>query len=323
MPLGGHIIELRRSVVERTPRLWAVWAASRPSQLLLIGLLYLLGIGMAVAGGWFGTGDVSWSGVTDSVTTLLSGGIVLLVVSMTIHYANEYADFDTDRLADRTPFSGGSGALVVTGLPVSFLKMVTVVSFVLSLGLIGLLTTISLLHLEMVVIALFGLVLGVAYSLPPTQFIRRGVGEVINLTLGGILVPLYGFATLATPNFYALLVLVPFSLIVGCNLLAVHWPDRSPDRTVGKRTLAVTLQPRELRRLYAVIAIVAIAVAVGMWVAGKLPFSVLGAHLLVLPLLIWGWHTLTRWHNPFPSVAAMVSLAIGMTIAWWGVALGI
>jgi 1,4-dihydroxy-2-naphthoate octaprenyltransferase len=35
----------------------------------------------------------------------------MIVVSISVHYANEYADHKTDALTERTKFSGGSGIL--------------------------------------------------------------------------------------------------------------------------------------------------------------------------------------------------------------------
>jgi 1,4-dihydroxy-2-naphthoate octaprenyltransferase len=42
--------------------------------------------------------------------------VVVLPVSASIHHADEYADYETDSLTRRTPFSGGSGALPESGL---------------------------------------------------------------------------------------------------------------------------------------------------------------------------------------------------------------
>jgi len=51
------------------------------------------------------------------IPSLWVGLAALLPVSAGVHYANEYADYLTDRLTTRTLFSGGSGALAEMGLP--------------------------------------------------------------------------------------------------------------------------------------------------------------------------------------------------------------
>jgi 1,4-dihydroxy-2-naphthoate octaprenyltransferase len=308
--------------VDHVPRFWALWAASRPSQIALIGLLYGLGVGMTAVGPPLVASDAAVTTVDDILapglgTQVVTGLLALLPVSVAVHYANEYADADTDALTDRTPFSGGSGALAETGLPASFLRTAMVVASVLAVGVavIGFLA--GLLSLKAVALLGVILVAGVAYSLPPAALVRRGVGEPINMALGGLIVPVYGAAVVTTPTVFAALAVVPFTLIVGCNLLAVHWPDRHADEAVGKRTLAVRWAPGRIRRAFATLASLAAISTVGLWWTDILPDMVGLAHLAPVPFLVWGWATLTRQRSPLPAVAAMVALAIAGTVAWW------
>ena len=311
-PTSEDIHTLRSWLVRRVPRLWALWAASRPSQLALIGLLYALGVGMAATGP-----PVATTAFAPRLTrSVLVGGVVLVAAAVTVHYANEYADADTDALADRTPFSGGSGALAETGLPASFLRRATlgaggVTVTLLAMGAAGSLAPTA------VALAATILAAGVAYSVPPVALIRRGLGEPVNMALGGVLLPVYGVAVVAPPTPGAVAVVVPFTLVVGCNLLAVHWPDRVADEQVGKRTLAVRWESTRLRRAYAALAVSAALSTVALWRSGLLPPVVAAAHLAPVPLLLWGWTTLTRRRSPFPAVAAMVVLAVALTAGWW------
>lgn len=304
----------RSWLIESVPRLWALWAASRPSQLALIGLLYALGVGMATTGP-----PIVTAAFTPRLTRpLLLGGVAVLAVAVTVHYANEYADADTDTLADRTPFSGGSGALVETELPASFLRRATIGAGVLAVTLLAV-GAFGPLSPTAVVLAATILVAGVAYSLPPVALVRRGLGEPVNMALGGLLLPVYGVAVVAPPTSSAAAVVVPFTLVVGCNLLAVHWPDRVADERVGKRTLAVRWRPIRLRRAYATLAVVAALSTVVLWHGELLPPVVTTAHLTAVPFLLWGWRTLTRKRSPLPAVAAMVVLAVALTAGWWWV----
>ena len=75
---------------------------SRPAQILAIILVYLFG------------SLVDWAHDVDIALSAFFFGLV--VVLSVIHYANEYADCETDSLSRRTPFSGGSGALPESGL---------------------------------------------------------------------------------------------------------------------------------------------------------------------------------------------------------------
>jgi len=308
----------RPALPDRAPRLWTLWAAARPSQVLLVALVYALGLGIATNGPPF-AGD-EWQGLGVELPSLLAGLLAVVAVTVPIHYANEYADAETDRLTERTPFSGGSGALARTGLPRRFLRRATAAATVGSvLAISGLVTTGN--HTPAALLTVI-LGLGLAYSLPPVALIRRGVGELVNAVLGGLLLPLYGVSVVAIPRPAVAAVVLPFALLVGCNLCATHWPDRDADARVGKRTLAVRLVPEKLRRLYATLAVAAGLIIVTLWAIDLLPTPLVLAHLPAVPLLLWGWRTLARQRSPFPAVAAMVVVAVTTTVAWWWLGVG-
>lgn len=316
------------SIVERVPRLWALWAAARPSQVALVLAVYLLGVGLAIAGPPLvaigpATNAPPTTVSSGFLASVLAGAIALVPVTITIHYANEYADSETDALAQRTPFSGGSGALVRTGLPASFLRSATVAAFVVTVLVLMGAVAVGGLSITAIALLLTILVLGLAYSLPPVAFVRRGVGEAVNATLGGIALPLYGVAVVAIPTSAAVLAVVPFSLLAGCNLLATHWADREADAAVGKRTLAVRWSPTRIRRAYATLAAVAAIAAAGLWIGGVFPDVVALAHLVPAPFLVWGGAVLTRQRSPLPAVLAMVVLAVTSTVAWWWVGVNV
>lgn len=278
---------------------------ARPSHLLLITCVY--GFGATVAWG------MGWS---LDVKTLVGGAIVLLHVSASVHYANEYADAETDARTQRTLFSGGSGALKRYGLSRRLPLGAAWVSLILGgIGATvfyraGMLNPISFVLLGM------GAFLGWMYSLPPLAFAWRGWGELLNAFLGGLLLPLYGFATQAAgiePE--AIAACLPFAGLVFNNLLATQWADRIADAAVGKFTLAVRLPGRRLRRLYlATLAVSAAGVAVSH--GRLLPAVASWGAALVLPLSIWGSVHYTRRHDPFPSVAAMVAFLFVQWTGW-------
>jgi len=319
-------VTVHSRVAKRTPRLWALWAASRPSQLALILLLYALGVGISTTGSPVVADGEAVTGVGDLLEwsflePVIIGAGALVPVTVAVHYANEYADVETDALTDRTPFSGGSGALVETGLPRSFLGTALVVACVVSIGVLVLIAVTDVLSTAAVGLLAAMFLVGIAYSLQPVALVRRGIGEVANMCLGGLVLPVYGVAVVATPTGAAMLAVVPFTLLVGCNLLAVHWPDRNADAAVGKRTLAVRWSPAQLRLAYLSLIVAATFATVGLWNIGILPMPVALAHLAPVPFLIWGWTTLTRQESPLPAVAAMVVLAVVSTPAWWWVGL--
>ena len=86
--------------------LLTLFRSSRPAQLLVVTMVYALGIVIALA-----------KGIPYDLTAVLWGFAALIPISTSIHYINEYADYETDGLTKQTPFSGGSGALHQAGLP--------------------------------------------------------------------------------------------------------------------------------------------------------------------------------------------------------------
>ena len=286
----------------------ALWRMARPSQLLLIAAVYALGVVVAV-----GTGE------SLSPPAVLAGLAALVPTAASVHYANEYADRETDRLTTtagtRTPFSGGSGALAGTDLSPRLARDAT-----LATGLLGAVVTALLLATGTLPAWAAGLLLAIAllgwgYSLPPVALSRRGLGELDNALLGGLLLPWYGAATLGRPSLEANLAVVPFALIVFANLLATQWPDRWADAFAGKRTLAAQWPPRRLRRLHHLSVAGAFALLPVLW-GWVLPPVVVWASLLALPLAVWGAVTFTRDERPFPTVAAMVVTAAAQLAAW-------
>ena len=284
---------------------WALWTTSRPDQLLLIVAVYALGAVIAIA-----------RGAAPDPAVALVGLAALLPTAASVHYANEYADYRTDALTERTPFSGGSGGLHAAALPGRLARDAALVT-----GAVGALATAwSWLAGQLpgpAVALLAGIaVLGWGYSLPPPALAWRGLGELDNAILGGLLLPGYGAATLAGGLDPAvLLAVLPFAALVFLNLLATQWPDRRADAAVGKRTLPTRWSPGRLRGAYLVGLAVAGGSLVALW--GRiLPPLVAGATLAALPFAAWGAATYTRDEWPFPSVAAMVVAAVAQLVAW-------
>lgn len=300
----------------------ALWRMARPAQLALIALVYAAGAAMAHAHG------------TDARAGRIAFGLAaLLPVAASVHYANEYADVETDAITDRTPFSGGSGVIADTGLPRRLALQATVVA-----GVIGLLLTVvgaSPLGSTLVpgvdgppidrfpAVLLVGvLVVGWQYSLRPLRLAWNGFGAVANASLGGLVLPLYGFAVVAGHvTSAAVFAFVPFTIVVFLNLLETTWPDRRADAAVGKRTLATRLSPRRLRALYALGGLAA-AASVALLAGRVLPPVVAAATLLPLVGLVPGYRRFTRRREPLPTVVTMVALAATTTLAWIAVSTG-
>ncbi len=292
----------------------ALWRMSRPAQLALILLVYGFGVAMGVA-----------HSDTSDFGGVLTGAAVLLPVAASVHYANEYADVQTDALTDRTPFSGGSGALVETGLSPRLAARAAAVAG--GLGVVATLLWVSAVGGRTLaptpVALLFGvLILGLQYSVGPLRLAWNGLGGVTNALLGGVALPLYGFAVVTgTVTAEAALATVPFALVVFVNLLETTWPDRHADAAVGKRTLATRVAPRTLRIAYVAASLAAGGTAIAL-AGSTLPRAVVIGTLVPLVGLAVGAYRFTHRETPYPAVVSMVLVAVGSTAGWILVALG-
>ena len=303
------------TLVERAPRAWALWAASRPAQLLLIVVVYALGVVAAVA-----------RGAALDNRAVLFGLAALLPTAAAIHYANEYADHKTDALTERTPFSGGSGALQATGLPRRLMSTAAVAALTAGVGLAGAALAVGLLPARAVAILAGSALVGVQYSVGPLALARRGLGELANAALGGVALPCYGAAVVGGLDRAVVLAVVPFALFVFVNLLEVGWPDRRADADVGKDTLAVRWPPRRLRLAYGGVTVAAfaalIALTEGLLVPAVIPRTVTLSTLPAMPIFAWGTVRFTEREAPLPAVVGMVLVAALQLLAWSRLAFG-
>lgn len=300
---GGSVVESRpRFAVPR-----ALWRMLRPDQAGLI--LFLYGVGLAAAAATTGVSPAA------RLPRVVGGLVALAVTTATVHYANEYADYETDALSTGSEFSGGSGALHEYDLPRSLARRATLVTGAATLPAGVLAYALGVPFRALAVLAVI-LLVGWEYSLPPLALAWRGFGALTNAALGALLLPVYAVAVLTPPTLGHAAVFVPFTLMTGLSLLTTQWPDRDGDAAVGKRTLATRLSPARLRVVFLAVAaayptsVAAVALTVG------LPTPVLVAHLLPLPAVAWATRTFTRRESPLPGVTAMVSLAVAVGVAW-------
>lgn len=283
----------------------ALFRMARP-QMIAAGLLvYALGVIMGVRS----AGAVDWPAMG-------AGLIALLGANLCAHFADEFADHDTDALSRRTWFSGGSGVLPSGLVPPEFALRAAWVAAGCALMTSVVFTASGLLSPAALGVILIGLAGGWCYSMPPLALERRGLGEATNAALGAMLIPLLGFATqrnTLTPE--AVAGLLPVFTITLVNLLGVHWADRHADAAVGKRTLAVMLgaNVRHVHRLLTALTYVLTWALAG----AVLPPNVAFAIALTLPISLWATITFTRRTQDGASSAAMVALMIAACVGWW------
>ena len=276
---------------------------ARPSQILLIALVFSWGILMALVRG------TSWS----SLSYLIGLGAAILI-SVSIHFVNEYADYETDKLTVRTLYSGGSGALQDSGLNknLAFRGAIPPVILGFTIAVLGLISG----HLSRQALYLLGLatLFGWGYSLKPMKLAWRGWGELDNALLGAWLLPIYGYAVInQRVDTFIMAAAAPFAMLAFVNLLATHWADRDADQSVGKFTLVTKLSIPQLRFLYLLTTLGAYTCV--YWYSQYPPLVKLSS-LIVVPVSVWGFVTFTKQHNPAPSVFAMIAFLLVQIVSW-------
>lgn len=239
-----------------------VFQTMRPPFLLLTPACLLLGAGSA------------------SHVTSIDGSLAALVMlgalcaHASVNMLNEYHDFKSglDLHTQRTPFSGGSGALPAHP---------AALGAVLAGGLLALLVTavlgayfIALRGWALAPLGLLGGLLILTYTPwlnrhPLLCLVAPGLGFGVLMVTGTHLV------LTGTHSGRALLVaLVPFFLVN--NLLLLNqYPDLEPDRAAGRRHFLVEHGPRTARWIFALFnlgayGVVVVGVALGLLPAGSL-----------------------------------------------------
>jgi 1,4-dihydroxy-2-naphthoate octaprenyltransferase len=285
-------------------KLKALIRLARPVLVLGAILVYALGVAM----GFAARGRVDWPAA-------LAGFGVTLLVNVMAHYADDYADQDTDALTRRTTFSGGSGVL-----PSGLVPAVWALRMAWGLGLLALVSTVLFIaagRLPLVTLAIVGLALLGAwfYSMPPISLERHGLGELDNALVGALLTPLMGYAT-QTGGIEPVLALslLPVFAIAMAGLLGAHWSDQEADAAVGRRNLTIQLG-RRVRWLHTGMVVIAHVLPLAL-VGTILPWPVVAGVSLSLPLSVWATWQFSRSKAIASSSYAMMFYIAGATAGW-------
>ena len=252
----------------------AVVRASRPNFLLLAPLC--AGLGLAVA----------WQ--QGQAPELLHTFLVFLgavLAHAAVNLLNEYDDFRSglDMITERTPFSGGSGAL--PEVPSAARRVLWA-----GLGTLAVVVTIGLYFLwlrglPLLVLGAAGVVLVLTYTRwitrsPILCLLAPGMGFGPIMVLGTVI------ALGASIDSTALLASLVALLMVSELLLINQIPDAEADRAIGRRHLVITLDPEKAAHLVAGLLLASYGVIVAGVISGHLDMTGLIA-LAPLPAAIW------------------------------------
>jgi 1,4-dihydroxy-2-naphthoate octaprenyltransferase len=249
-------------------RLKTVIQTTRPSFLILTPVCIFLGISITV--------DESLVRIDNYVSSLILIGAVFAHIAVNV--LNEYYDFKSglDLKTDRTPFSGGSGALPNNPGEANITFVVGLISLII--------TCVIGIYLAMtrgnfiVPIGITGLLLIVSYTnwlnrIPILCLLAPGFGFGVLMVVGTNVVLTGKYTELAF-----LISLVPFFLIN--NLLLLNqYPDINADSRVGRRTFPVVYGTKKSNAIYALFTLTAYSLILYYLYKGVIPLT--GAFSLV------------------------------------------
>jgi 1,4-dihydroxy-2-naphthoate polyprenyltransferase len=284
-----------------------VVGVTRPNFLILTPICVSLGLGSALLSG----DEIEWG----LFAVALLGG---LMAHASVNALNEYADFQSglDFKTQRTPFSGGSGTLVLEPY---------LAPLALALGVASLAVTIGCgLYLFMhagwglIPIGITGVLIIVLY----TGLINKHRFLVLiapGMGFGPLMVVGTHYALTGTYSPIALLLsLIPFFLVN--NLLLLNQvPDIEADRSVGRDNYAIAWQPNRSAWIYAGFAALSYLVLILGAVSGYLPVaSLLGLLTVVLTYRIFvavrGYNGDIKQLVPYLGKNVIVTLATPLLV---------
>jgi 1,4-dihydroxy-2-naphthoate octaprenyltransferase len=283
----------------------ALFGLARP--IILLGVLMVHGAGVAAA---FAVG------YPPKLDAMLWGFIALFLMGISVNFVNEYADYETDALTEKTRYSGGSGVLPGGLVPRGLALQAGCVSVLLGFAITLLGVAAGVLSWTALIVLCLGTFGGWMYSLPPLKLAWNGGAEVANAVLGGIVLPLYGYTLLAgRVDTWVMLAFVPYSLMIFATALATTWPDRIADGKVGKRTLATWMNVVRLRWVYIIVTTASFVTLIVLLNKG-IPIQVIIVSFVALPPAIWAAYRYTRIRNPHPTARAAMMMLFAQTTAW-------
>ncbi len=205
-----------------------------------------------------------------------------LVNHFFIVYANDYADYETDRLNETyTPFTGGSSVLVEGVLSRQSLLKGTLIMMVIIVLLTAYFAWLVS-SLIPIILGLLGLFLLHAYSFSPIKLSYRGFGEVLQMLGVGVVLPLLGYTVqgglIQNIPFSIILILLPSQLAMA---FGTSLPDQPSDARSNKHTSAVILGVPLARKVMVLWFVISLSL---LWQAPDL--RELGTPLITLTVII-------------------------------------
>ncbi len=289
---------------------------TRPLFLLGGVLVYALGAGIARYLG----APIDWG-------LYILGQAYVTAMQLSAQLLNEYFDSPADQEnPNRTPFSGGSGAVGEGKLSQEFVMWaaLTMLTILASLTVVILnVTTISPLLVTIIGLAFVG---SFFYSAPPIRLSNSGYGELTTSILVSNIVPIFAFV-LQTGELHRLLVMITFPLTALhiAMMIVFEFPDYLNDIKFDKNTLLVRVGWERGMVLHNILILTAFFL-LGLAAMFGLPLAIVLPAFIALPiglLQIWQMRRIAGGGKPnwttmgFTAVVLFGSVAYLLAFTFW------
>lgn len=168
------------------------------------------------------------------------GYSILLTAHLSVHYSNDYFDFETDQYNIPNTISKGRGILVENPHLKKFSLRFSIILMLLSLTLATFFMFIFNYPLTFFLFFLFGNLLAWFYTAPPIKLVYRRMGEIANIIAVVIFLGAGYFTLMGTLDLPFFIFSIPliFLQIIFINCFEI--PDMEADKLGGKITWIVT-----------------------------------------------------------------------------------
>lgn len=289
---------------------------SRPLFLLGGALVYALGVGIA-----------DYLGVPIDWGLYVLGQAIVTTLQLSAQYLNEYFDSPADaENPNRTPFSGGSGAVGPGKLSRNTVLMAAVTTLTILASLTVLLIDRAQISPLLVLILVFGFAGAFFYSMPPIRLATSGYGELTTSILVSFLVPAFALL-LQTGELHRLLMIsaIPLTALHLAMMLVFEFPDYATDIKFEKKTLLVRIG-WERGMVLNNLLILSAFLLLGISAIVGIPSGIVLPSFLLLPfglLQIWQLRGIAAGGKPnwtlvgLNGVILFAGVAYMLTFAFW------
>lgn len=282
---------------------------SRPLFLLGAVIVYALGVGIA-----------DYLGVPIDWGLYLLGQAFVTALQLSAQYLNEYFDSPADAVnPNRTPFSGGSGAVGPGKLSRNTVLLAAVTMLTIVASLTVLLINRAPATPLLIVVLVLGFLGAFFYSVPPVRLVTSGYGELTTSFLVAFLVPGFAFL-LQTGSFHRLLLVsaLPLTALHLAMMLVFEFPDYATDLKFEKETLLVRIG-WERGMVMNNLLILAAFLLLGLAAILSVPAGIILPSFLLLPfglLQIWQMRVIAAGGKPNWTLMGLTGIILFAGVAY-------